>query len=58
MTYAGQMNDVEDIVRKLQNCTDVDEAMRMFERGTACLEDCERRIESARGKFSELTQHK
>ena len=54
MTYADQINEVEALVRKLQSCTDVDEALQMFEKGIACLEFCEQRIASARGRFSEI----
>ena len=55
LTYMKLMNEVDEIVRNLQKCNDVDEAMRLFEKGTESLKMCEKRIEAARGKFVELT---
>ena len=56
-SYAENVAEVEEILRKLQSCADVDAAMEMFARGTECLEECERRLRKAQGRFQEISTH-
>ena len=55
LTYKQKMDMVEDAVAKLQRSDDVDEAIRLYEKANALLQECEAKIESARGRFAELT---
>lgn len=53
-TYGTLIKEAEDTIRKLQTCDDVDQALELFELATENLNNCELRIEAAKGKFEKI----
>lgn len=54
--YSDRVKELEQIISKLQNCEDVDEAVELFEKGSQHILECEKRIQEAKGKYEEIKQ--
>lgn len=58
VTYASRIDTVNRLIGSLQTCDDVEEAIKMYEEAETHLKKCEQMIESAKGRYEELTQKK
>lgn len=56
LSYKQKMERVQRAIAELQKSEDIDEAIETYERANELLKQCEAKIESARGKFAELTR--
>ena len=52
--FKDMVKQIDNILQKLQSCEDVDDALDLFEKGSMLIQTCERRVESAKGKFEEI----
>tara|TARA_B110000046_G_scaffold169754_1_gene189131 strand:+ start:457 stop:669 length:213 start_codon:yes stop_codon:yes gene_type:complete len=55
VTYASRIETVNRLVGSLQTCDDVEEAIKMYEEAETHLSKCEQVIESAKGRYEEIT---
>lgn len=55
MKYSERVHEVQSIIKRLQACEDVDDAIRMYEEATEHIRACEKKIEAAQGRFNELS---
>lgn len=58
MTYASRIDTVNRLIGSLQTCEDVEEAIKMYEEAEAHLKECEQIIQSAKGRYEEITKPK
>ena len=49
--YSEHIKDVENAIKKLQSCDDVDEALNLFEQASTSLDLCQAKLDDANGKF-------
>ena len=52
--FGQLMKESEDMIRRIQQSDDVDEALKLFEQANSALSECEAKIEAAKGKFEKL----
>lgn len=57
-SYSSILARVTELVKELDRCDDIDKVMTMYEEAITCLNECESRIEQAKGKFDEMTSVK
>lgn len=53
-TYAANLKKIEQIVKQLQTCDDVDVAVEMYESGQQLISDCKDRIDHAKKKYETM----
>ena len=56
-TYGESVKKVDQILSELQRCEDIDKVMELYENAISHLQFCEKRLESAKGKFEEINQN-
>ena len=49
--YSEHIKDVENAIKKLQSCDDVDDALNLFEQASTSLDLCQAKLDDANGKF-------
>ena len=54
--YKDLTNSIHSAITKMQSCTDVDEAVQLFEHATHCIEVCEQKLSNAQGRFQKIVQ--
>lgn len=52
--YSDALKRVESVVKAMQVCEDVDEALTMYEEAIQLVAQCQARLDSAQGKFEEI----
>lgn len=54
-SYPDLLARVTELVKELERCDDVDQVISKYDEAVKCLDECENRIEQAKGKFDEMT---
>lgn len=54
-SYPDLLARVAELVKELERCDDVDQVISKYDEAVTCLNECENRIEQAKGKFDEMT---
>ena len=55
MKYSERIAHVEGLIKKLQSCNDVDDAISMYTSAVEHLNVCEQKLQSAKGSFEEIS---
>ena len=53
--YGALIKTVEETIKKMQSCDDVDEILTMYECASQNLKECEKKLEYAKGRFETIT---
>ena len=54
--YKDLTNSIHSAITKMQSCTDVDEAVELFEYATRCIQVCEQKLSDAQGRFQKIVE--
>lgn len=54
LSYAGRMSAVEAMLQELQQCDDLERALALFEECSGHLDECDKVVAAASGRFQEL----
>lgn len=57
-SYASRIQEINRLTGLLQSCDDVEEAIKIYESAEAHLRECERTLESAKGRYEEIIQNR
>ena len=52
--YSELVSEVDELMRKMQTCEDVDDALSMYEAALERLTECETRLKRAEGRITEI----
>ena len=53
--YGHLIKTVEETIKKMQACDDVDEILSMYEYASQSLKECAKKLEDAKGKFEKIS---
>lgn len=53
--YSVLIKTVEETIKKMQSCDDVDEVLKMYEDASQNLKQCEKKLDNAKGKFERIS---
>lgn len=53
--YSVLIKTVEETIKKMQSCDDVDEVLKMYEDASQNLKQCEKKLDNAKGKFEKIS---
>tara|TARA_B110000008_G_C16508225_1_gene379056 strand:- start:55 stop:258 length:204 start_codon:yes stop_codon:yes gene_type:complete len=52
--FSERLSEIDKIINKLQTTDDIDDALQLFQQGKQHVEECNRKIIEAQGKFEEI----
>ena len=55
LKFSVRILEIEKIINQLQTTDDIDDALKLFQQGKEHVEECNKKIIEAQGKFEEIS---